>query len=65
MDELVNSRHVGMVNACLRMRMWTKGMVEFELESEKGVGTFFLLRAPFEALEKKEDAYEDEGTAGR
>ncbi|MCD8347479.1 MAG: histidine kinase [Lachnospiraceae bacterium] len=64
-EELVNSKHVGMINACLRMRMWTKGMVEFELESEKGVGTFFLLRTPIEALEKKEDAYEDEGTAGR
>jgi len=64
MDELMNSKHVGMINACLRMRMWTKGMVEFELESEKGVGTFFLLRAPMSVLEKKEDTYENEGNAG-
>lgn len=50
MDDLMNEEHVGMINACLRMRMLTKENTTIELESEKGVGTFFRLKTPLDIL---------------
>ncbi len=45
-DELKENDHVGIINACLRLRMITGGKAEFELESEQGVGTCITIRVP-------------------
>ena len=37
---------VGIVNACLRLKMQTNQQVRFEIESEKGLGTVILISAP-------------------
>lgn len=49
-ETLMNNEHVGMINACLRLKMVTDGKAEFELESETGVGTFMLIKVPINAL---------------
>ena len=38
--------HVGIMNACLRLRMMTDDRVRFELESEEGAGTIVTVRIP-------------------
>ncbi len=52
-EELIGNNHVGMLNACLRLRMTTNERAEFELESEKGVGTFVLIKVPLEVLKQE------------
>ena len=47
---LIENEHVGIINACLRLKMTTKGRVEFELESEEGIGTFMLIKIAEDAL---------------
>ncbi len=49
-ETLLNNEHVGVVNACLRLRMVTNNKAEFELESEQKVGTFMTIRVPIESL---------------
>ncbi len=49
-DELKENEHVGIINACLRLRMVTGGKAEFELESERGVGTCMTIKVPIEEL---------------
>lgn len=41
---------VGIVNACLRLKMITNNHVTFGLESEKGVGTMVQIRIPINCL---------------
>ncbi len=48
-DRLKEKGRVGIVNACLRLKMVTDNRVEFALESEKGVGTIVQIRIPHEA----------------
>ncbi len=48
-DRLREKGRVGMVNACLRIKMVTENRVKFALESEKGVGTMVQIRIPHEA----------------
>lgn len=38
-EMLKQSGRVGVVNACLRLKMFTDGNVKFTLESEENVGT--------------------------
>lgn len=52
-DMLKDKGRVGIVNACLRIRMMTDGAADFSVESEKGVGTVILIRIP---LKKTEEA---------
>ena len=52
-EELMGNKHVGMMNACLRLRMSTDERAEFELESEKGVGTYILIKVPLEVLKQE------------
>ncbi len=47
-DRLKEKGRVGIVNACLRLKMVTGGRAGFALESEKGVGTMVQIRIPFE-----------------
>ena len=51
-DRLREPGHVGILNACLRLKMMTGGEVSFELESEKGVGTMVSIHISMEALKK-------------
>lgn len=37
---------VGVINACLRLKMLTKNQVDFELDGEEGTGTMVLIRIP-------------------
>lgn len=45
------NEHVGIANACLRLKMVTGQKAEFELESEQGVGTFMLIKVPIACLQ--------------
>lgn len=49
-----SSNHIGIVNACLRLNMITTNKVGFTLESEKGVGTYLVIRIPVDKLTKEE-----------
>ncbi|SFH35216.1 two-component system, sensor histidine kinase YesM [Lachnospiraceae bacterium NLAE-zl-G231] len=53
MQLLKGNRRVGIMNACLRLRMATGNQACFELESEKGSGTIITIKIPVEALHKK------------
>ena len=48
--DLMNNEHIGMINACLRLKMVTDNRAVFELESEVGVGTFMMIKVPVDAL---------------
>ena len=43
---LKDKGRVGIINACLRLKMVTEGTVKFELESEQGIGTVVRIWIP-------------------
>ena len=45
---LKERKSVGMLNACLRLRMQTKDHVCFEIDGEEGTGTWITIRIPME-----------------
>lgn len=45
-ESLKENSSVGIINACLRLKMVTYDNVKFELEGEKGVGTMVVIRIP-------------------
>ena len=47
---LKERKSVGMLNACLRLRMQTKDHVCFEIDGEEGTGTWITIRIPMEYL---------------
>lgn len=49
-DLIKNSSHVGMLNACLRLKMISKDEVSFSLESEQGMGTYILAKIPIDKI---------------
>lgn len=48
MEMLRDRKNVGILNAALRLKMASKDMVRFELESESGVGTMVSIKIPLE-----------------
>lgn len=50
-DDIKANKHIGIINACLRLKMISDGNVEFLLESEKGVGTFITIKVNTDYLE--------------
>lgn len=52
-ERLREKGRVGMVNACLRLKMVTENRAKFVLESEKGVGTMVQIRIPYGAEKEK------------
>ena len=50
MDNLKNNKHVGIMNACLRLRMMNEN-VKIRVESEEKTGTMIEIRIPNESLE--------------
>ena len=53
-EMLKGKGRVGIVNACLRLKMVSKDEVQFDVESEQGVGTLIQIRIPL-CYVKKED----------
>ena len=47
-EDMKNKKHVGMMNAYLRLKKITKGLVEFDISSEKGLGTVVRIVMPLE-----------------
>ncbi len=48
--KLQEKGRVGILNACLRLRMVTEDAVQFDMESEKGVGTLVQIRISLQKL---------------
>ncbi len=64
-SDLKAEEHVGIINACLRLKMLTDGHTEFEIESETGVGTFILIKVPTKYLKNERgEENEFEGDVG-
>lgn len=55
LDDVKKGSHVGILNACLRLRMSTDLEAHFNLESEKGVGTFITITVPANRLKSIDD----------
>ena len=53
-DMLKMKGRVGIVNACLRLKMLTDDKVHFELDSEKGIGTIIQIRIPCQYVQKED-----------
>lgn len=49
-ETIKENEHVGISNACLRLKMVTAGKAQFKLESEKGIGTCMLIKVPVNVL---------------
>ena len=45
-EMLKAKKGVGILNACLRLKMATNNMVSFELESEAGISTMVTIKVP-------------------
>lgn len=60
LEDIKSGSHVGMLNACLRLKMSTDDSAHFEIESEKEVGTFITITVPIRRLKDN-----DQGNAGR
>ncbi len=52
-DELKGGGRIGVVNACLRLKIATEGNVAFMIESEKGIGTTITVTIPGEYVNEK------------
>ncbi len=50
-ETIKENEHVGIGNACLRLKMVTAGKAQFILESEKGIGTCMLIKVPINVLQ--------------
>ena len=53
-EMLKGNGRVGIVNACLRIRMMTDDSAQFSVESEKGIGTVILIRIPLKKTGRTE-----------
>jgi len=51
-ETIKQKKHVGILNACLRLKMVTDHTVEFDIESEEGVGMSVIIKIPFEKIRK-------------
>ena len=44
------AKHVGILNACLRIKMMFKDQVKFTIESEKGIGMSVIITIPSDLI---------------
>ena len=54
MEMLMDKGRVGIINACLRLKMVSKETVTFDIDSESGVGTIVQIRIPISYLKGNE-----------
>lgn len=54
-DTLRKDDHIGIVNACLRLKLVADENIDIELESEDGMGTFWAIRIPLASLKKSRE----------
>lgn len=61
-EDVKESAHIGIYNACLRLKRISDGHVRFFLESEKGVGTFMTIEVEsvYLPVRKQEGVQEDD-----
>ena len=52
-DMIKGRKHVGILNACLRLKMHTDNQVKFSIESEVGVGMSVTIRIPANKLKRQ------------
>ena len=52
-DMIKGRKHVGILNACLRIKMHTDNQVKFSIESEVGVGMSVTIRVPANKLKRQ------------
>lgn len=57
-ETIKDNEHVGISNACLRLKMVTAEKAQFKLESEKGIGTCMLIMVPVNVLHRGWKAYQ-------
>ena len=53
-DTIKKAKHVGILNACLRIKMMFKDQAKFAIESEKGIGMSVIITIPAELITKSE-----------
>ena len=53
-DMLKVKGRVGIVNACLRLKMITEDKVHFEVDSEQGIGTMIQIKIPCRYVQKED-----------
>ena len=51
-DQIKGKKHVGILNACLRLKLHTNNNVSFSIDSEVGVGMCVLIRIPMKKLHR-------------
>ncbi len=54
-DDIKENEHVGILNACLRLRRFSREQASFSLESEPGVGTFTTIRVDAACLQSEKE----------
>lgn len=55
-ERLKSGSRVGVVNACIRIRAFCRGLARFEVESEEGVGSTVTIRIPLSCTQEGSDA---------
>lgn len=56
LDSIKGKKHVGILNACLRLKMITSNTVEFFIDSEEGIGMSVEIRIPLQTLKTAANA---------
>ncbi len=51
-DTIKKAKHVGILNACLRIKMMFKDKARFSIESEKGIGMSVIIMIPSDMITK-------------
>ena len=58
-DAVKKAKHVGILNACLRIKMMFKNQAKFAIESEKGIGMSVIITIPAETIITAQSEVED------
>ena len=58
-DAVKKAKHVGILNACLRIKMMFKEKAKFTIESEKGIGMTVIITIPSDMITTAQTEVED------
>ena len=58
-ETVKKAKHVGILNACLRMKLMFDNKPKFTIESEKGIGMSVIITIPSESLKEDKGGEED------